>query len=82
LGPGPSSLEGFTGICIILSWCGDRAITDLASKFMPIAHRREHQYLALKEQEKDASDDKELSRMRDGWSCWHIIEQWWIEPEG
>jgi hypothetical protein len=39
--------------------------TFLASKFMLIAHRLEHQYLALKEQEKDASDDKELSRMRD-----------------
>ena len=32
---------------------------------MLIAHRLEHQYLALKEQEKDASDDKEFSRMRD-----------------
>ncbi len=39
--------------------------TFLASKFMLIAHRLEHQYLALKEQEKDTSDDKELSRMRD-----------------
>jgi hypothetical protein len=39
--------------------------TFLASKFMLIAHRLEHQYHALKEQEKDASDDKKLSRMRD-----------------
>ena len=39
--------------------------TFLASKFMLIAHRLEHQYHALKEPEKDASGDKELSRMRD-----------------
>ena len=39
--------------------------TFLASKFMLIAHRLEHQYLALKEQEKDASDDKEFSWMQD-----------------
>jgi putative Na+/H+ antiporter len=39
--------------------------TFLASKFMLIAHRLEHQYHALKEQEKDTSDDKELARMRD-----------------
>jgi hypothetical protein len=36
--------------------------TFLASKFMLIAHRLEHEYHALKEQEKDTSDDKELSR--------------------
>ena len=35
--------------------------TFLASKFMLIAHRLEHEYHALKEQEKDTSDDKELS---------------------
>jgi hypothetical protein len=40
--------------------------TFLASRFMLIAHRLEHQYHALKEQEKDSSDDKELSRMRIG----------------
>jgi hypothetical protein len=39
--------------------------TFLASKFMLIAHRLEHRYHTLKEQEKDASDDRELSRMRD-----------------
>jgi hypothetical protein len=39
--------------------------TFLASKFMLISHRLEHQYHALKEQEKDTSDDRELSRMRD-----------------
>ena len=39
--------------------------TFLASRFMLIAHRLEHQYHALKEQEKDTSDDKELSRVRD-----------------
>ena len=37
----------------------------LTSKFMLIAHRLEHQYHALEEQEKDTSDDKQLSRMRD-----------------
>jgi hypothetical protein len=40
--------------------------TFLASKFMLIAHRLEHQYHALEEQEKDTSDNKELFRMRDG----------------
>src|SRR5208282_5629101 len=39
--------------------------TFLASKFMLIAHRLEHQYHALEEQEKDTSDNKERSRMRD-----------------
>src|SRR5260221_2217257 len=39
--------------------------TFLASKFMLIAHRLEHQYHALEEQEKDSPDNKELSRMRD-----------------
>jgi hypothetical protein len=39
--------------------------TFLASRFMLIAHRLDHQYHALKENEKDTSDDKELSRMRD-----------------
>jgi len=39
--------------------------TFVASKFMLIAHRLEHQYDALEEQEKDTPDDQELSRMRD-----------------
>jgi hypothetical protein len=39
--------------------------TFLASRFMLIAHRLDHQYHALEEQEKDTSDDKELSRARD-----------------
>jgi len=39
--------------------------TFLASKFMLIAHRLEHQFHALEEREKDAPDDKELSGMRD-----------------
>ena len=39
--------------------------TFMASRFMLIAHRLEHQYHALAEQEKDTSDDKELSRARD-----------------
>src|SRR5271163_1023288 len=54
--------------------------TFLASKFMLIAHRLEHQYLALKEQEKDASDDKELSRMRDRLQfraqLFHLVGSW------
>jgi Putative Na+/H+ antiporter len=40
--------------------------TFLASKFMLIAHRLEHEYHALEEQEKDTSDNKELFRVRDG----------------
>ena len=40
--------------------------TFLASKFMLIDHRLEHQYHALEEQEKDTSDNKELFRVRDG----------------
>ena len=39
--------------------------TFIASRFMLIAHRLEHQYHALEEKEKDTSDDKELSRARD-----------------
>ena len=39
--------------------------TFVASKFMLIAHRLEHQFHALEEQEKDTPDDQELSRMRD-----------------
>ena|ERR1700693_3623292 len=39
--------------------------TFLASKFMLIAHRLEHQYHALDEQEKGTSDNKEAFRMRD-----------------
>jgi hypothetical protein len=39
--------------------------TFLAPKFMLVAHRLEHQYHALEEQEKDASENKELSRIRD-----------------
>ncbi len=39
--------------------------TFLASRFMLIAHRLDHQYHALEEQEKDTSDDKQLSRARD-----------------
>jgi hypothetical protein len=39
--------------------------TFLASKFMLIAHRLEHQYHALEEQEKDPADNQALSRMRD-----------------
>jgi hypothetical protein len=39
--------------------------TFLASKFMLIAHRLEHQYHALEGQEKDTSASKELFRMRD-----------------
>jgi hypothetical protein len=39
--------------------------TFIASRFMLIAHRLEHQYHALEEQEKDTSGDKELSRLRD-----------------
>jgi Putative Na+/H+ antiporter len=39
--------------------------TFLASKFMLIAHRLEHQYHALDEQEKDTSGNKEAFRMRD-----------------
>jgi len=51
--------------------------TFLASKFMLIAHRLEHQYHALEEQEKDTSDDKELSRMRDRFvrSCFIFSER-------
>jgi hypothetical protein len=39
--------------------------TFLASKFMLVAHRLEHQFHALEEQEKDTPDSRELSRMRD-----------------
>ena len=39
--------------------------TFLASKFMLIAHRLEHQYHALEEQEKDTPENRELSQMRD-----------------
>ena len=39
--------------------------TFIASRFMLIAHRLEHQYHALEEKEKDTSHDKELSRARD-----------------
>jgi hypothetical protein len=39
--------------------------TFVASKFMLIAHRLEHQFHALEEQEKDTPDNKELPRMRD-----------------
>jgi hypothetical protein len=39
--------------------------TFVTSKFMLVAHRLEHQYHALEEQEKETPDDKELSRMRD-----------------
>src|SRR6516162_2214974 len=39
--------------------------TFLASKFMLIAHRLEHQYHALEQQEKETPDNKELSGRRD-----------------
>jgi hypothetical protein len=39
--------------------------TFLASKFMLIAHRLEHEFHALEEQEKDTPNNKELSQMRD-----------------
>ena len=39
--------------------------TFLTSKFMLIAHRLEHQYHALEEEEKDSSTNEQLSRTRD-----------------
>jgi hypothetical protein len=39
--------------------------TFVAYRFMLIAHRLEHQYHALEEQEKDPANNQELSRARD-----------------
>src|ERR1700739_1040384 len=62
--PSPIQAEPFNLVGTLI-FLGAIIPTFVASKFMLIAHRLEHQYHALEKREKDAPDDKELSRMRD-----------------